>query len=155
MPLIEEGKRKAPAPYNLSIYKGIKSYRLPRQFVQFLLFHPVALEFLEWSKTTAIPDEMVVPTLARISNITSNDGTWTVVQNKWPRPNYHLQIWVGLTTPCRGSWRNSVCVFSILDLDTIFQSGSFIINKFRTDFHPYVAECLSEIVEERDMKKDT
>ena len=66
MPLIEEGIRKAPAPYNLSFYKGIKSYCLPRQFVQFLLFHPVAQEFLEWSKTTAIPDEMVVPTLARI-----------------------------------------------------------------------------------------
>ena len=39
-----------PVPYNLTIYKGAKSWKLPRTFVSFLLSHPVATEFLEWSR---------------------------------------------------------------------------------------------------------
>ena len=39
-----------PVPFDLIMYKGAKSYRLPRIFVQFLLEHPVAAKFLEWSK---------------------------------------------------------------------------------------------------------
>ena len=37
-----------PPPFNLSLYKGIKSFRLPRSFVSFLLTHPVARDFLDW-----------------------------------------------------------------------------------------------------------
>ena len=148
MPMIDEGERIVPIPYNLTIYKGAKSYRLPRQFVQFLLSHPVTTTFLEWSKNSAIPDEMVVPTLARVSNMVEVNGTWSVEQSYVPQPRYHLQNWVGWL-PCRGSWRNSVCVFSLKDLDTIFQSGCYIVNKFRSDFHPYVAQCITEIVQEK------
>ena len=35
-----------PIPFNLTIYKGAKAWKLPREFVQFLLTHPVAKEFL-------------------------------------------------------------------------------------------------------------
>ena len=35
-----------PIPFNLTIYKGAKAWKLPREFVQFLLTHPVANEFL-------------------------------------------------------------------------------------------------------------
>ena len=63
-------KNKNPTPFNLAVYKGRKSWKIPRPFVTFLLSHPVALEFREWSKTVYIPDEFFIPTLARISNIT-------------------------------------------------------------------------------------
>ena len=33
-------------PFNLTIYKGAKSWRLPRKFVTFLLNHPVAKTYL-------------------------------------------------------------------------------------------------------------
>ena len=39
------GKHEPP-PFNLNIYKGAKSWRLPRKFVNFLLNHPVAKVFL-------------------------------------------------------------------------------------------------------------
>ena len=39
-----------PVPFNLTIYKGSKSYRLPRIFVSFLFDHPVAIRLIEWSK---------------------------------------------------------------------------------------------------------
>ena len=35
-----------PPPFNLIIYKGAKSWRLPRMFVTFLLNHPVAKTYL-------------------------------------------------------------------------------------------------------------
>ena len=35
-----------PPPFNLKIYKGAKSWRLTRKFVDFLLNHPVAQAFL-------------------------------------------------------------------------------------------------------------
>ena len=63
-------KNKNPTPFNLAVYKGRKSWKIPRSFVTFLLGHPVALEFVEWCKTVYIPDEHFIPTLARISNIT-------------------------------------------------------------------------------------
>ena len=35
-----------PPPFNLTIYKGAKAWRVPRTFVEFLLNHPVAQEFI-------------------------------------------------------------------------------------------------------------
>ena len=75
-----------PPPYNLSLYKGIKSYRLPRQFVVFLLSHPVARDYIDWVMFTAHTEEHTVATLARISNITQNrHGDWQVSQNEQPQ----------------------------------------------------------------------
>ena len=81
-----EDAQYPPPPYNLTLYKGIKSYRLPRQFVSFLLKHPVARNYLDWVKFTAVNDEHTVQTLARISNITlSSIGDWQVTQNRQPQ----------------------------------------------------------------------
>ena len=76
----------SPAPYNLTLYKGIKSYRLPRQFVTFLLTHPVARDYIDWVMFTAHAEEHTVASLARISNITrSHNGAWQVTQNREPQ----------------------------------------------------------------------
>ena len=39
-----------PIPFELKMYKGMKSYRIPRIFVEFLLHHPVSLAFIERCK---------------------------------------------------------------------------------------------------------
>ena len=149
--LINEGIRNSSIPYNLTIYKGMKSYRLPRSFVEFLLYHPVSAQFLQWSKATAIPDEMVVPTLARISHTAKDDNGWVVHQAYVPKPRYHLQNRNGWL-PCYGSVRNQVCIFSLKDLSIIIESGAHIINKFRSDMHPYVGQCIKEMVDSRAIK---
>ena len=75
-----------PPPYNLSLYKGMKSYLLPRQFVTFLLTHPVARDYIDWVMFTAHAEEHTVATLARISNISlSRKGVWQVTQNRQPQ----------------------------------------------------------------------
>ena len=50
MPKNNEHRINYPVPYNLTIYKGAKSWILPRTFVSFLLTHPFAIEFLVWSR---------------------------------------------------------------------------------------------------------
>ena len=62
-----------PPPFNLSLYKGIKSFRLPRSFVSFLLTHPVARDFLQWTMKTLIAEEHTVQTLARLVNTQTED----------------------------------------------------------------------------------
>ena len=139
-----------PVPFGMTIYKGAKSYRLPRTFVEFLLSHPVATTFIEWSKTTAVPDEMVVPTLARISHIQKVEDKWEVKQDYVPQPRYHYQMWYW---GCRGVWRNGVCVFSLKDLSSILKSGCYLANKVRSDYEPYIGECLRDAVKKREERE--
>jgi len=56
---------KDPPPYGLKVFKGVRSFLLTRQFSTFLLSHPVAAAYLEWSRDTAMPEEHVVHTLSR------------------------------------------------------------------------------------------
>lgn len=147
----------APAPHNLTLYKGIKSFRLPRWFVSFLLTHPVARDFIEWAMFTTNTEEHTVQTLARISQTELLDnGKWRVKQERtlqvmsWKeikqrkacrQENGHLQNWGDL--PCHGYWRNSVCVWSLPDLPTILKDRKmYVINKFRSDRDPFIIECI-------------
>ena len=48
--LVELKGKPDPIPFELKMYKGMKSYRIPRIFVEFLLHHPVSLAFIERCK---------------------------------------------------------------------------------------------------------
>ena len=48
--------------------------------------------------------------------------------------------------------RNNVCVWSILDLPTILQSGKVVINKVMTVHDPAIGECLRDSVRRREMR---
>jgi seryl-tRNA synthetase len=52
-------------PYNFVVYKGSKNVILNRTFSHFLLEHPVAQKFKEWSTYMPIPDESFYATLFR------------------------------------------------------------------------------------------
>ena len=59
-----------PPPYNLTLMKGMKSYKLPRKFVAFVLNHPVAQNFLLWYKPNLynINTEVVAEIMQKRSN---------------------------------------------------------------------------------------
>ena len=76
----------APVPYNLTVCLGRKSWKLTRpvnsledfeyyfkmrfrEFSKFLTDHPVSIQVQDWFKSTLIPDESFVPTMARISRL--------------------------------------------------------------------------------------
>jgi len=144
-----------PPPFNLTLMKGIKSFRLPRHFVTFILQHPVANAFLSWSSEMFIPDETAVQTLATISDVQLVNGRWSVEQNQEPDQVSHLQLFrgqeeaVGLPEQQQWNcsfWRNEVCVWGLEDLPLLFSSGKTIANKFRTTSNPEAAECIVEVV---------
>merc|ERR1719342_1433860 len=148
-----------PIPFNLTIYKGAKAWKLPREFVQFLLTHPVANEFLEFCKYTYIPDETVIATLSRISDMIPNQNSsgfnsstsWLVKQNYQPLSKFHFQLWS--SSECRGTMRHDVCVFSLADLSTILKAQSIVINKVMTVHDPTIGECLRDNVRRREINE--
>ena len=66
---------KAPPPFGLKIFKGYKNVMMRRDFVDFIINHPVAKVYRDYVKTMAVPDEHFYATLSRIQNIDySNAG---------------------------------------------------------------------------------
>ena len=61
--------RKPIAPFGLTVYKGLKNVMITRRFSEFLLNHPVAVEFYKWLEDVRVPDELFYQTLARIVKI--------------------------------------------------------------------------------------
>ena len=50
--------------------------------------------------------------------------------------------------PCHGTWRNWICVLSLLDLPFILdpRQQELVTNKFITSVDPLVVPCLQEIL---------
>lgn len=57
---------KGPTPYNITILKGSKNVILTREFVDFILEDPIAIELYNWLKDTSVPDEHFYSTLATL-----------------------------------------------------------------------------------------
>ena len=47
--------------------------------------------------------------------------------------------------------RNDVCVWSLPDLATILRhKPKYVINKFRSDFDPFIIECIRDNIRQRE-----
>ena len=47
--------------------------------------------------------------------------------------------------------RNAVCVWSLPDLASILKDkNNYIINKFRSDFDPFIIECIRDNIRQRE-----
>lgn len=68
--VIRTVRRKPPPPHNLTIYFGSAYVVLTREFSNFVLHDPRAVDLLHWSRDTFSPDEHYWVTLNRIP------GTW-------------------------------------------------------------------------------
>ena len=58
--IVNLGENEVPVPFNLSVYKGAKSWAAPRRFVDFVLNHPVALEFIGKPKYRSSELELMI-----------------------------------------------------------------------------------------------
>ena len=74
----------------------------------------ILIFYADWLKTSYVPDEAYIATLARISEtIALGNGTWEVKQNYEPLPKYHFQFWLHrpyYDGKCYGRKRHNVCV---------------------------------------------
>ena len=112
-----------------ALYASIEQKKLYKTLSEAHIFTPP-----EWAKQTSIPDEHVIPTLARVNidtlTLTMSQGsvTWAVTQDLEPVPKYRFDRWDGHGR-CEGVWRHDLCVFSLEDLATIVTARSALINK--------------------------
>ena len=71
---------------------------------------------------------------------------WLVEQDRTSRPallhrNGHLQVWTGPSSLCQ------VCVWSLRDVGKLVSNEkSYVINKFRSDYDPFIIECIRYVV---------
>lgn len=85
-----------PVPHGLRVFKGYKNTILRRDFVDFLINHPVAKDYEEFLSHTNVPDEHLYATLGRIDTVeeifdtTTNSIEYKVTQLE-PQTNYHVK----------------------------------------------------------------
>ncbi|XP_023339349.1 beta-1,3-galactosyl-O-glycosyl-glycoprotein beta-1,6-N-acetylglucosaminyltransferase 4 isoform X2 [Eurytemora carolleeae] len=148
--------RKEP-PFNLTIFKGLRTVVMARNWTSFFINHPVAKSFIDWSRDSNMPEEYVFQTLGRITRLHFERNKWTVEQNIDIRLNsdVRLTLWnYQKTVKCHGVWRNWICVLTLEDLPFILDTKRYqgmIMNKFKTEVDRYVAPCLAEIIRKENL----
>ena len=58
-------QKNIPPPHGIKLYKGAYQVVLARSFVDYVINNTIARNFLEWVKTTGIPDETYFNSLNR------------------------------------------------------------------------------------------
>lgn len=71
---------KPPPPYNVTVLKAQKNVVLQRSFVNFLVYHPVAIDYYNWLSDSFIPDEHFYSTMASITIERKDNNTYHVEQ---------------------------------------------------------------------------
>ena len=74
-------------------------------------------------------------------------------QNRVIGDSRQVQGWQVEWEPCRGRYRNGVCVFGLRDLPKILTMNGITVNKFRSDYDPFVLECIADILQRRSLSQ--
>ncbi|XP_027803938.2 N-acetyllactosaminide beta-1,6-N-acetylglucosaminyl-transferase isoform X4 [Marmota flaviventris] len=93
--VIRTTARKPPPPHNLTIYFGSAYVALSREFANFVLHDPRAVDLLQWSKDTFSPDEHYWVTLNRIPGVRFAFSSRSL---PWPSPCLSLEVYSLLLT---------------------------------------------------------
>ncbi|XP_028908734.1 N-acetyllactosaminide beta-1,6-N-acetylglucosaminyl-transferase-like isoform X4 [Ornithorhynchus anatinus] len=130
---------KPSPPHNLTIYFGSAYVALTREFTNFVLQDPRAVDLLVWSKDTYSPDEHFWVTLNRIPGVPGSmpNASWegNLRAIKW---NDMEQQHGG----CHGHYVRGICIYGTGDLKWLFDSSSMFANKFELKSYPLTLECL-------------
>ena len=146
---------KPAVPYDLAILKGYKNVALRREFVEFILRHPVAKAFYAWLYNTRVPDEHFYSTLDSIRVVSEETGTvQQVVEERMNGSSEYWQNGVCLRKSfwfpahsgprkCHGHEIRYVCNFGVGDLPRLRKdSGKCLMgNKFNLDTDPLAVWC--------------
>ncbi|KAL8602113.1 hypothetical protein ACOMHN_007382 [Nucella lapillus] len=143
-------------PDSIRPRKGNVHIAASRAFVGYLLHSPVARRFLEWAKTTEVPDETFFSSLnhnphlhvpgaflgppdtdAKFKPYLSRFKNWGLNwRDKEDRVNFN---W-----PCNGKRVRTICIFGVGDLPLLTSRKEMFANKFHADFEPLVLDCLEQ-----------
>ncbi|XP_005066422.1 N-acetyllactosaminide beta-1,6-N-acetylglucosaminyl-transferase isoform X2 [Mesocricetus auratus] len=141
---------KPPPPHNLTIYFGSAYVALSREFVNFVLHDPRAVDLLHWSKDTFSPDEHFWVTLNRIPGVPGAmpNASWT--------GNLRAVKWMDMEDKhggCHGHYVHDICIYGNGDLKWLINSESLFANKFELNTYPLTVECLELRLRERTLNQ--
>ncbi|BFZ15158.1 hypothetical protein BsWGS_18197 [Bradybaena similaris] len=137
-------QKNDPPPHNMTIVKGSTYGTFSRAFVHFALHHPIAKEFLEYSRYFKSPDEYFWATLQH-TNLVQVPGGFTGEPGSTRYfTSYSLWDRNGTTTTCYGKFVHKICVFSPEDLPNLIKQNFLFANKFFIYSHPAALHCMDE-----------
>ncbi|XP_015268276.1 PREDICTED: N-acetyllactosaminide beta-1,6-N-acetylglucosaminyl-transferase isoform X2 [Gekko japonicus] len=142
--------RKTPPPHDLPIYFGSAYIAVAREFVDFVLKDPRAVDLLEWSKDTYSPDEHFWVTLNRIPGVPGSmpNASW--------EGDLRAIKWSDMTDlhgGCHGHYVRNICIYGTGDLRWLLNSKSLFANKFELETYPPTVECLELVLRERALNQ--
>lgn len=148
--VIRTAALKPPPPHNLTIYFGSAYVALSREFANFVLHDPRAVDLLHWSKDTFSPDEHFWVTLNRIPGVPGAmpNASWT--------GNLRAVKWKDMESQngaCHGHYVHDICIYGNGDLQWLINSQSLFANKFEVNTYPLTVECLELRLRERTLNQ--
>ncbi|XP_058141198.1 N-acetyllactosaminide beta-1,6-N-acetylglucosaminyl-transferase isoform X10 [Dasypus novemcinctus] len=148
--VIRTAALKPPPPHNLTIYFGSAYVALSREFTNFVLHDPRAVDLLQWSKDTFSPDEHYWVTLNRIPDVPGSmpNASWT--------GNLRAIKWMDMEDKhggCHGHYVHDICIYGNGDLKWLINSPSLFANKFELNTYPLTVECLELRLRERTLNQ--
>ncbi|KAK3097423.1 hypothetical protein FSP39_009548 [Pinctada imbricata] len=139
--VVKTNRTKSKPPHKIQIVKGSAYGVFSRALVQYAMKDKRAIGLIEWSKDIASPDEYFWATLNHNPHLKA-PGHYKGKPDKKPWLAAYA-AWGG-RDPCRGKFRNGVCVFGVGDLNELVQRKELFANKFLLSFQPLAYECMEE-----------
>ena len=142
------GELKAPAPHNITVYKGDTYIAATRGFTNFFMNNPVAKDHLEWLKDTQIPDEYFTSTLNKLPYAPGGNPYLGLDCNvRYRRWGHKFKF--PERPRCVGKVVHKLCVFGAGYLQYFHRSYHLFANKFHYDYDPITMQCLQDMLDYR------
>ena len=103
-------EKKAPPPYNITLYKGTNNAAISRAFALYFLFSNVSREITDYFADTYIPDEFLWPTLNQNRDLETPGGYFG---------NIHYIILITITKHAIYVWWYNKLKFWRLEVDRV------------------------------------
>ena len=135
--------QKEPPPHNITIFKGDTYIAATRKFINFVVNHNVAKDFLNWLNDTIIPDEFFYASLHRLPNAPGG----SIRPSK--RSNVRFRKWThdkkfSFRPNCIGKKVHNLCVFGAGYLRHLYRTTELFVNKFSYTVDPIAMQCVEE-----------
>ena len=134
-----KGALKLPPPHNITIYKGSTHIVAIREFVKFVLYSQIGIDFIEFLKDALIPDETLYSSLQRYPLV---PGGIQGEQTLWiPR----ALSWRKWNKTCYGTWIRRLCWITFEDLQWVLgeeMSDKIFVHKIPFNSTEDLIECI-------------
>ena len=146
--LINTNEVKEEFDGNVTIQKGCSYNSYSRAFVEWLLNDELAQRFINWTKDTDSPDELV---WASLNHLPQAPGGYQMMVTQTAKTFLSREvIWYSSAAYCHSSLKvRGICILSVGDLKWIGRRWELFANKFDINFDHYSLDCLMEALNNR------